>query len=88
MWLILLNERDVRSFRCLHQLLAQSLQRCRSRRTCVCAYIHVVRVCVYVCMYVCVCINIYICIYLHVYMYRYMHACIYMCICMCVHVCA
>jgi len=36
-----------------HQLLAQSLQRCHSRRVCVCAYVHVVCVCVYVCVYVC-----------------------------------
>jgi len=36
-----------------HQLLAQSLQRCHSRRACVCAYVHVLCVCVYVCMYVC-----------------------------------
>ena len=93
MWLIALNERDAWSFQRLHQLLAQSLLRLRSRRACVRANVHVVRVCVYLCIYecvrtcvyvvyVCVYVNVYVCMYIHVYMYV-----LFLCICIRMHMC-
>ena len=87
MWLVAFNERDVWSFRRLHQLLAQSLQRCRSRRACVCASVNIVCVCIYVCMYVCVwtCIYVYICKCVCMGIHMHVYTGVYVCVCMFVH---
>jgi len=67
-------------------LLAQSLPRCRSKRACVCAYVHVVRVCIYMCMYVHVqtCIYVYICMCICMCIRMHVCTCVYVCVCICV----
>jgi len=70
------------------RLLTQSLQRRRSRRACVCAYVHVVCVCVYVCMYVCVwtCMYVNICKCICIGICMHVYTCgVYVCVGMFVH---
>jgi len=68
-------------------LLAQSLPRCRSRRACVRAYVHVVCVCVYMCMYVNVqtCTYVYICMCIRICIRVHVYTCVYVCACIFVH---
>jgi len=68
-------------------LLAQSLPRRRSRRACVCAYVHVVRVCVHICMYVYVqtCIHVYMCMCIYICIRVHVYTCVYVCVCIFVH---
>jgi len=80
MWTISLNKRHVQSFWHLHQF-ARSLLRCRSRRACVLAYLHVVCICIYV--YVCVCSNMYtfcICMCMCIYIRIHVCTCVYVCV--------
>ena len=74
------------SFLRLHQLLARSLPRCRSRRTCVRAYVIFLYVCVCMCMCVCVrtCIYVYICMCICI--CTSMRLCTRVCVCVCTFV--
>jgi hypothetical protein len=71
---------DVQSFRSLHQLLTLSLWRCRSRRTCVRAYVHP-HARVWTCMHkyaqtcICACTCIYACARARVRAHAYACAC-------------
>jgi len=76
--LITSNEKDVQGFLRLHQVLARSLPRRRSRRACVRAYVPFVCVCVCICVWVYVCRHVYMYIYACVYVYVYLYA--YLCI--------
>jgi len=85
--LIASNERDVQSFPevGLQRLLARSLPRCRSRRACVCLYIHFVCVCVYMSWYACM----YADMYIFIKMLRIctsMRLCTCVCVCVCIFV--
>jgi len=59
----------------------------RSGRTLVCAYVHVVCVCMYLCMYACVwtCIYLYICMCICMGIHMHVHTCVYVCVCMFMH---
>ena len=94
MWLIRSNERDVRSFRRLHQLLTQSLPASASAPHAVaalsfqaCLRVCIRTCCMCVCIYVhvCMCTNMYLCIYIHVYIDKCTYAYVYICIRMCMY---
>jgi len=81
--LIASNERDVQSSLSLQQLLARSLPRRRSRRACVCSYVHFLCVCLHMCM----CVRVWTCVCMYICMCVRICTSMRLCICVCVCVC-
>jgi len=87
MWFDCVERKRSAKLPCLQRLLARSLPRRRSRRSCVRSYVHFVCVCVCMCMCVCVrtCIHVYICMCVCICTSMRLYTCVCVCVCVFVH---